>query len=199
MFASISFSTRLRCATAALTAGCLLALAPLEAQAATVPTYGNKTITDAGDILRFAIPAAAAGISVYKDDYHGLAQLALAWTATVGIAYGMKHFIRERRPDGSDWKSMPSDSAASADAGAAYLWHRYGWQYGLPAEALAIFTGYSRVQAKQHHWYDVAASAALSFSVNYLVVSRYRPPNSPYQFSAGASPDGVSVQFAMNF
>ena len=179
---------------AALIVLALLGLVPQQSEAA-----GNKTITNAGEILRFAIPAAAAGISVYKDDYSGLAQLGIAWTATVGTAYLLEHFVREKRPDGSDWHSFPSDSAASAQAGSAYLWHRYGWQYGLPAFGLALFVGYSRVQAKKHHWYDVAASDAISFGVNYLVVSRYHRPYDYNGFSAGASPDGVSVHYTMNF
>ena len=178
-------------------AAALLILVPLQAQAGT-KTYGNKTITDAGDILRFALPAAAAGISLYKDDYTGLFQFAIAYGATVGIAEGLKHVVHERRPDGSDYKSFPSASAASAQAASAYLWHRYGWEYGVPAFGLALFTGYSRVQAKKHHWYDVAASDVISLGVNYLVVSRYHEPQ-PYDFSMGASPDGVSVRFAMNF
>jgi membrane-associated phospholipid phosphatase len=188
------------CAAATLALGCVL---PMEAQAGSAPpaapvkVYGNQTITHAGDVLRFALPAAAAGISLWKDDYQGLGQFALAYAGTVGIAYGLKHVIHERRPDGSDWQSMPSDSAASADAGAAYLWHRYGWQYGMPAEALALFVGYSRTQAKQHHWYDVAASAALSFGVNMLVVSRYHP-RYDYDVSMGATPDGVTLKLSMN-
>ena len=172
----------------------LLAALPLRANAA-----GNQTLTDAGDILRIALPVAAAGISVYKDDYTGLAQLAVSWGTTVGTAEILKQFVHERRPDGSNWKSFPSASAASAQAASAYLWHRYGWQYGLPAFGLALLTGYSRVQAKKHHWYDVAASDVIAFGVNLLVVSRYHPPYSPYHFSMGASPDGVSLQFAMNF
>lgn len=193
MAASQTLSTRLRRSGLGLVFACL-ALVPLQAQAA-----GNQTITDAGDILRLALPGAAAGISLYKGDYQGLAQFAIAYAGTIGIAEGLKQVVHERRPDGSDWKSMPSASAASAQAASAYLWHRYGWEYGLPAFGLAVFTGYSRVQAKKHHWYDVAASDVIAFSINYLVVTRYHKPYSPYQFSMGASPDGVSLRFAMNF
>ncbi len=187
-------SARLRRCATTLTVAAVVGLLPLQAQAA-----GNETITKTGDILRFALPAAAAGISIYKDDYQGLAQFAVAYVATIGIAEGMKQVIHERRPDGSDYKSMPSASAASAQAASAYLWHRYGWEYGVPAFGLAVLTGYSRVQAKKHHWYDVAASDVIAFGVNYFVVSRYHKPYSPYDFSMGASPDGVSVHFAMNF
>ena len=193
MAVSQTFSTRLHRSALALVLGCL-ALAPFQARAA-----GNQTITDAGNVLRLALPAAAAGISLYKDDYTGLAQFAISYAATMAIAEGLKQVVHERRPDGSDYKSMPSASAASAQAASAYLWHRYGWQYGLPAFALSMFTGYSRTQAKKHHWYDVAASEAISLGVNFLVVSRYHKPRDTYQFSMGATPDGVSVQFAMNF
>lgn len=186
------FTRPRRLAVAAMAS--FLVLVPLQAQAA-----GNSTLTKTGDILRFALPAAAAGISLYKDDYTGLAQFAVAYAATIGTAELMKHFIHERRPDGSDWKSMPSASAASAQAASAYLWHRYGWEYGVPAFGLALLTGYSRVQAKKHHWYDVAASDALAFGFNYLFVSRYHEPQDNYRFSVGATPDSVGVQFAMNF
>lgn len=186
-------AVRLRRGVAVFMAGALF-LFPALAQPA-----GNRTVTRAGDILRFALPAAAAGISLYKDDYRGLAQFAVAYGATVGIAYGLKQVVHERRPDGSDFHSFPSDSAASAQAASAYLWHRYGWKYGLPAFGLAVFTGYSRVQARKHHWYDVAASDVVALGVNYVVVSRYHRSYDSYRFSAGASPDGFSVNFAMNF
>ena len=125
---------------------------PLRAQAATTPApvikvYGNPTITNAGKILRFALPAAAAGIALWKNDYNGFYQLAASYITTIGITYGLKHVIREQRPDHSNWQSMPSDSSASASAGAAFLWRRYGWKYGIPAEALSVFVGYSRTQA----------------------------------------------------
>lgn len=183
----------MRRSSAAILTGVLL-LVPVTAEAA-----GNKTLTKTGDILRFALPAAAAGISLYKSDYTGLAQLIVAYGATVGIAEGLKHVVHERRPDGSDFHSFPSASAASAQAASAYLWHRYGWQYGLPAFGLAVLTGYSRVQAKKHHWYDVLASDGIAFGVNLLVVTRYHRRFDPYALSMGATPDSVSVNFTMRF
>lgn len=159
-------------------------------------TYGNDTITKAGDILRFALPAAAGGISLYKGDYVGLEELGVSWTATVGTTYLMSHTIKETRPDGSDTHSFPSNSAASAYAGADYLWDRYGWRYGVPAYAVAMFVGYSRVQAKQHHWYDVATSSAIAFGMNWGFVTHYHPAQR-YSFAVAPMDDGASVQFAM--
>ena len=176
---------------------------PLQVRAAAVgaapaiKVYGNPTITNAGKILRFALPAAAAGIALWKNDYNGFYQLAASYITAIGITYGLKHVIREQRPDHSNWQSMPSDSAASASAGAAFLWRRYGWQYGIPAEALSVFVGYSRTQAHLHHWYDVIAGDAVAWGVNMLFVSHYHPDNR-YHIGFGASPNGVSVNFAMN-
>jgi membrane-associated phospholipid phosphatase len=132
----------------------------------------------------------AGGIAVWKDDWTGAKQLAAVTVLTVGTAYVLKKFIKEQRPDHSDYKSFPSDTAALAFAPAGFLWRRYGWEYGLPAYAAAEFVGYSRVDAKKHHWWDVLASAAISFGYNELITTRFRPRNSLYT-SLDAGPDGV--------
>ena len=43
----------------------------------------------------------------------------------------------------------------------------------MPAYAAVMFVGYSRIESKQHHWYDVAASSAIAFGFNYALVTRY--------------------------
>ena len=127
-----------------------------------------------------------------------MAQMGVVTLATVGTAYGLKHVIREERPDHSDFQSMPSDTAALAFAPAQFLWDRYGWQWGLPAYAAAAFVGYSRVDAKKHHWYDVEASAGLAWGYSRVFTteyhSRYRVNSSLY-----ATPDGAYVRLTMNF
>jgi membrane-associated phospholipid phosphatase len=133
-----------------------------------------------GTDVAIALPAIAGGITLYKDDWKGAAQLTVDTVATVGIAYGLKHVIREQRPDKSDFQSMPSDTSALAFAPANFLWDRYGWQYGLPAYAAATFVAWSRVDAQQHHWYDVTASAALAFGVSKIFTTRYQPRGLTY-------------------
>src|SRR5665213_3521886 len=133
-----------------------------------------------GTDVAIALPAIAGGITLYKDDWKGAAQLTVDTIATVGIAYGLKHVIREQRPDKSDFQSMPSDTAALAFAPANFLWDRYGWQYGVPAYAAATFVAWSRVDAKQHHWYDVTASAALAFGVSKIFTTSYHPRGLSY-------------------
>lgn len=148
-----------------------------EASAAGTP---NSGIENAGVAVAIALPITAAGISLYKRDWQGVAQVTLLTGVTVGTAYLLKHFVHEERPDGSNDQSFPSDTAAVAFAPANYLWDRYGWQYGVPAYAAAAFVGYSRVEAKQHHWWDVAASAGMAWGYSRLITSRYIPFKGTY-------------------
>ena len=128
-------------------------------------------VEKAGDVLKYAMPATAAGIALLSDDREGFAQFALSYVATMGTAIALKSVIEEDRPDHSDRHSFPSDSAASAFASAAFLDKRYGWRFGLPAYAVASFVGYSRVESDKHHWYDVVAGAALGWGFNQLITT----------------------------
>jgi len=155
-------------------------------------------IEAAGQVIAFALPAVAGGISIYQSDWTGLAQMTVATGATVGTAYGLKYIVHEERPDHSDNKSFPSDTAALAFAPANFLWQRYGWQYGLPAYLAASFVGYSRVEAKQHHWWDVAASAGLALGYNEIFTTRYIRPYGLYS-DLHATPHSVFVGLHYNF
>jgi membrane-associated phospholipid phosphatase len=136
----------------------------------------NQGLANIGEGVAIALPVAAAGISWWKDDWQGIGQLALDTGATVGTALLLKQFIKEERPDYSDDRSFPSDTAALAFAPASYLWARYGWEYGAPAYGAAIFTGYTRVASDEHHWWDVAASAGIAWGWTFLFTSRWHAP-----------------------
>ena len=126
-----------------------------------------------GTGVAIALPVIAGGISLAKTDWTGMAELGVDTVATVGIAYGLGKVTHVKRPDGSDYKSFPSDTSALAFAPAQYLWDRYGWEYGVPAYAAAGFVAYSRVDARKHHWYDVTASAVMAFGFSKLFTTRY--------------------------
>lgn len=155
----------------------------------------SDDIEIAGQVVAFGLPAAAGAYSIFENDKIGLAELSSSWLLSVGTTYGLSHVIREARPDHSDFHSFPSNTAASAFSAANYFWGRYGWEYGVPAYALAIFAGYSRVQANQHHWYDVAASGVIALGINYAIVTRYRRSDA-YNIAIGASPDSVEARFS---
>ena len=168
------------------------ALLPVVADAKT------DTIEQVGQALAIAEPIFAGGVSIYRNDWTGLAEMSLTTGATVGTAYGLKYVIHEERPDHSDNKSFPSDTAALAFAPANYLWDRYGWQWGVPAYLVAGFVGYSRVEAKQHHWWDVAASAGLAFGYSKIFTTRYIRDYNVYG-SAYVTPHGGFVTVSYNF
>lgn len=174
-------------------AAAILWTAPVDAFAFTPNTTPlssrERKIETAGQIIAIALPATAAGIAYFKDDRVGLAQLAVESALTVGTAFALKNIVREERPNGSDFHSFPSDTTALAASGSSFLWRRYGWEYGLPAFAMTEFVSYSRVQARQHHWYDTIASSGIAFGYSYLLGTRYKRRTN-IDTSLSVSPDG---------
>jgi membrane-associated phospholipid phosphatase len=144
----------------------------------------------AGQAVAIAIPLAAGGVALLHDwDWQGVEQLTVDTGLTVGTALLLKQIVREQRPDKSDFHSFPSDTAALAFAPASFLWDRYGWQYGLPAYLAAGYVGYERVHSKQHHWYDVAASAAIGWGYSRLITTKFH--HRRFETSIYAEPNGV--------
>jgi membrane-associated phospholipid phosphatase len=112
----------------------------------------------------------AGGVTLGKDDQEGLVQLGLSFGTTLGATYGLKTLIDSDRPNGQGDDSFPSGHTSRSFSAAAYLDHRYGWRYGLPAYAIATFVAYSRVEADAHHVRDVAAGAVLAWGISHLFV-----------------------------
>lgn len=180
----------------------LLALAPLLALPGTALaaplSSRQKAIETVGTGVSIALPVIAAGITLYKHDRKGLFELAAETVLTVGTAYALKNIVRERRPDGSDWQSFPSDTTALSASGSTYLWRRYGWEYGLPAFAASQFVSYSRVQADKHHWYDTLASSAIAAGYGLIVNDRFRR-RTRITTELDPAPDGAVVRFSYNW
>jgi membrane-associated phospholipid phosphatase len=150
-----------------------------------------------GKAVAIALPLLAGGFSAWRGDKTGLAELTVDTLASVGTAYGLKQIVREQRPDGSDYESFPSATSALAFAPAVYVWDRYGWEYGVPAIAAATYAGWTRVDARKHHWYDVAASAGLAVLASKIFTTPYRPRGLNY--GAMIQPDGAMVHLSYNF
>jgi len=153
-------------------------------------------IETAGQAIAIALPIAAGGFTIAEDDWTGLAQLTATTGTSVGTAFLLKYAVPEERPDRSNKQSFPSDTAALAFAPATFLWDRYGWQYGVPAYLAAGFVGYSRVESKQHHWWDVAASAGLALGCDRLFTTRFRRA---YNINADASLTPHSAFVSVNY
>lgn len=160
--------------------------------ACALPARAESSTETAGTGVAVALPIVAGSITLIKNDWRGTAELAVSGLLTLGTVYGLKHLVRECRPfakpcthNGGNWDSFPSGTSAVAFAPAQFLWQRYGWEYGLPAYGAATFVAWSRVDAKKHHWWDVATSAAISFGYNEIFTTRY------HHLDVDAGPDGV--------
>lgn len=107
-----------------------------------------------------------------KDNWEDLMlTTAASWVITAGVTYGLKHSVKEWRPDNTDQKSFPSGHSAFAFAGATMLRHEYGhlspW-ITAAGYGVATFTAVDRVLKDRHHWYDVVAGAAIGAGVGEL-------------------------------
>jgi membrane-associated phospholipid phosphatase len=152
-----------------------MALAVATCVAASALPARADGVETAGEVLRIALPVAAGGLSLYKKDYDGVLQLGVSEVLTEVTSLALQSVIKEQRPDKSNWRSFPSDSAGVAFSAAIFLQIRYGWDYGLPAYGIAAFVGYSRVEADKHHWGDVVAGALLGWGMSELTTVRYSP------------------------
>ena len=148
----------------------------------------------AGDVIQFAVPAAALSVAFIKDDKEG----EIEWvrnTAATGAALEISKLIFDntglgRRPNGGRM-SFPSGHVTLAASGAAFLTERYGWEYGIGAWALTGFVAYSRVDEGYHHWWDVVGGAALSYGISKLFVT----PQSATHIAPIVGPDFIGLRW----
>jgi membrane-associated phospholipid phosphatase len=113
------------------------------------------------------------GLTIYKKDLRGAAELTGATLLTMGTTYGLKYTVQETRPSGDSHDSFPSAHTSFAFAPSTFIAKRYGILYALPAYALAVTTASLRVVHHQHFWWDVLAGAAIGSLFGYLVSTEY--------------------------
>lgn len=137
-----------------------------------------------------------------KDNWRDLTlTTAASWVMTAGMTYGLKHAIKEWRPDGTDRKSFPSGHSAIAFAGATMLRHEF--QHVSPwipvaGYGLATFVAIDRVARDRHHWYDVAAGAAVGAGMSELTWWLSRKVLKRSDVAIGFSDGQVNVRWQMS-
>lgn len=157
---------------------------------ATENARAYEKIEAAGDIATVIVAAAAGGMTVGLKDKEGLVQLIKATALDLTATMALKYTIHERRPDREDNHSFPSAHSSVSFTAAEYLRKRYGWEYGVPAYALASFVAYSRVEANKHYIRDVVAGAAIGMASSYL----FTTPNLQFTFRAEVEPGYYGVR-----
>jgi membrane-associated phospholipid phosphatase len=89
---------------------------------------------------------------------------------TFAITEGLKHSVRERRPDGSDMESFPSAHASVAFA-VATMETQFHPKEAVYWYAGATLIGVARIQEKKHFFHDVLAGSALGYGVARVELS----------------------------
>lgn len=125
------------------------------------PTSQQNGVRTSTDVIAVTLPATALVVTLIERDWEGLKQGALTAAVTAGVTIGLKYLVKENRPDFSNRHSFPSGHSAVTFAAATYIGRRYGWKWSIPAYALSAYTAWGRVYGKKHHWWDVAAGAAI--------------------------------------
>jgi membrane-associated phospholipid phosphatase len=147
----------------------LLICAPLLLPSVSAGSGSGANLEETGDILRVAMPVAAAGGAVIKGDTEGLLQFGGANALSLASTYLLKEVVDAERPDGGD-RSFPSGHTAVAFCTAEFVRKRYGWRMGVPTYILAGLVGYSRVASDRHYARDVLAGAVIGAGASYLIV-----------------------------
>lgn len=150
--------------------------------------------------ISYGANIAIAQTQYFLDKENGLSHIK-ALLFTTGVTQVVKVTAQRERPDNSDRYSFPSGHTSAAFATATSLSYAYGWKAGVPAYAMAIFTGISRIADDKHWASDVVAGAVLG-----MVWGRATYPNKNELHTQGESnlmsevfPSYERGVFAMNF
>lgn len=139
---------------------------------ATENIAAQSTVETIGDVALYASPMVVLGAAVFEKDREGVFMYAKGFAFNAATTLALKEIVGKERPNGEDNKSFPSGHTSATFQAAAYLQKRYGWNYGIPAYAIAGYTAYSRVYADKHYVEDVLAGATLGVLSSYLFTKK---------------------------
>tara|TARA_R110002050_G_scaffold76530_1_gene163507 strand:- start:1722 stop:2297 length:576 start_codon:yes stop_codon:yes gene_type:complete len=157
----------------------------------------SRTIETTGDVLLFTLPATALTTSLIIKDYEGTWQFAKSALLNQAVTIGLKYATGKSRPNNNGERAFPSGHTSTTFQSAAFIQKRYGWKYGIPAYALAGFTGYSRINAQKHDGWDVLAGAVIGIGSSYLFTTPYQKEHMELTFASDA--DSISIGFRYKF
>lgn len=130
------------------------------------PAWAGDSFETAGDVLRWALPAAAAGCAWHQDRLPSYAVgLGTAVVVTEGLKHGLGDAKINERPNGKS-EGFPSGHAVTAFSGAGDLMLHCApgnpW-VAATAGGAAVLVAASRLDSDEHDLAQVLAGAALGF------------------------------------
>lgn len=134
--------------------------------------HAGDSIESAGDVLTILLPATGAGLTLGLRDGKGAVQFGESAALMLGVTYGLKYAVDEKRPNGGSY-SFPSAHTSISFSSAEFMRKRYGWEYGVPAYLAATFVAYSRVESREHYTHDVIAAAVIGIVSSYVFTTPF--------------------------
>ncbi len=133
----------------------------------------ESDVAKAGDVLEFALPAAALVATAMNRDGEGAGQMVFGAITNLAVTYALKESISKGRPDDNDNDSFPSAHTSVSFQAARFAHKRYGRRWGIPMYVAASFVGYSRIEDDRHDEWDVLAGAAIGILAAELFTTRF--------------------------
>jgi membrane-associated phospholipid phosphatase len=130
----------------------------------TVDDIWNR-FADAG---RLALIGAAVGAPLWRRDFRGSFNALTAILATSAADKLIKAVWNERRPNGENNNSFPSQHAAECFAAATSLDRTFGDGAGPLAIGLATAVSITRICSGKHHVADVIAGTGIGITAGNL-------------------------------
>jgi hypothetical protein len=130
-----------------------------------------------GDVMRIALPLAAAGLSAYEHDTQGLKELAESMVLSQGATEVLKRAVNSKRPDGTG-RGFPSGHVSAAFTAATYVHERYSLEWSLPFYVLATAVAEERVRTHHHFTKDVIGGALVGSASSWFLTDRFTGPRS---------------------
>jgi membrane-associated phospholipid phosphatase len=113
------------------------------------------------------------------------------------ITVGIKESVNRIRPTGLDGNSFISGHTSSMFTIATVLNEFYGHKVGVPAYAIAIFVGTSRLSKNVHYLSDVVAGAAIGYIVGKTVSNGNSFAEQNFTLAPAFSPQGDGLGLAL--
>jgi len=144
----------------------------------------SRAIETTGDVLLFAVPAAALGTTLILGDKQGSWQFAKGFLLNQAVTYGLKVTFHKARPFHNGENAFPSGHTSTTFQGASFIHKRYGFKYSIPAYMLAGFTAFSRINAQKHDGWDILAGSVVGIGSTLLFTTEYQQEHMALTFNS---------------